>query len=396
MQDWNGNKIPLHAALENANEILEQLDSDNKTTRANHRTIGSISYTTMKEQTRSSKTKIDTLLYIINYSNNDGFAILSADKRLNPIYAIADKGNLNWDDTVENRGLAEFHKMMQASISSRIVGVENVDTPRRWIPENVSFKLKAEDKVLALLWPNVLQWNQHEPYNIFCFDKQGRRALAGCVPISVVQAMSFFDTPSSWDGERLIWRSIKKGNDNEVLARLIRKLGNKDLLDVEYGTVWNGGSSAYTSNVKRTLEAMGYVCGSYGNFTDGLCRERLKGSIKDPKNRGPFLMSALPEGESYGHSWVIDGYIRNSIYIHRNEDSDPDNYYLWDYDYTLFHCVWGWSNGQSNGYFYWDVNLRNFSGSADAVGSADDKNRTDIGYNFNQRVRCLLDFYPKK
>lgn len=36
---------------------------------------------------------IDTLLYFVNFADNQGFAVVAADKRTSPILALIDKGN---------------------------------------------------------------------------------------------------------------------------------------------------------------------------------------------------------------------------------------------------------------------------------------------------------------
>lgn len=71
--------IPLNEALSNADKILSILDeNDSINTKTSGRTVKNISYKTFnKFKSKSANMGIpDTLLYIVNYDNNKGFAIL--------------------------------------------------------------------------------------------------------------------------------------------------------------------------------------------------------------------------------------------------------------------------------------------------------------------------------
>ncbi|MBP3227945.1 MAG: Spi family protease inhibitor [Bacteroidaceae bacterium] len=40
---------------------------------------------------------IDTLFYIVNFADDEGFALIAADKRTEPVYALVDQGNYDFD-----------------------------------------------------------------------------------------------------------------------------------------------------------------------------------------------------------------------------------------------------------------------------------------------------------
>ncbi|MFR6556742.1 MAG: Spi family protease inhibitor [Alistipes putredinis] len=49
--------------------------------------------------TRSEATAdVEDLLYIVNFENEAGYAILGADDRLEPVYAVVDEGSLTTED----------------------------------------------------------------------------------------------------------------------------------------------------------------------------------------------------------------------------------------------------------------------------------------------------------
>ena len=53
---------------------------------------------------------IDTLLYFVNFADNQGFAVVAADKRTSPILALIDKGNYKAKDLAQedNPGFLSF------------------------------------------------------------------------------------------------------------------------------------------------------------------------------------------------------------------------------------------------------------------------------------------------
>ena len=59
--------------------------------------------------------------YLVNYADDAGFALLSADSRLRPIYAISDEGSMSFSDTTYNKGLALFARGVEAEIRGIVV-----------------------------------------------------------------------------------------------------------------------------------------------------------------------------------------------------------------------------------------------------------------------------------
>ena len=47
-------------------------------------------------------------IYLINYADNSGFALIGANKEAYDIYAISDEGRLNTTDTIGNEPLKVF------------------------------------------------------------------------------------------------------------------------------------------------------------------------------------------------------------------------------------------------------------------------------------------------
>lgn len=89
--------IPLSEALGNLESMMNEMGMDN--TRALQRgrwTVQRIPMSAFKPQTRSGgETEVGDAIYVVNFDNDEGFAILSADDRLpDDVIAVSSRGNL--------------------------------------------------------------------------------------------------------------------------------------------------------------------------------------------------------------------------------------------------------------------------------------------------------------
>ena len=96
--------VPVEQALEDLQGLLEAIDApaeDGAVTRSGGiRRVKNV--TTVSPEalspggTRSEATAdVEDLLYIVNFENEAGYAILGADDRLEPVYAVVDEGSHN-------------------------------------------------------------------------------------------------------------------------------------------------------------------------------------------------------------------------------------------------------------------------------------------------------------
>ena len=79
----NPHAVPVEQALEELQSVLEEIDTPAED--------GAV--------TRSEATAdVEDLLYIVNFENEAGYAILGADDRLEPVYAVVDEGSLTTEE----------------------------------------------------------------------------------------------------------------------------------------------------------------------------------------------------------------------------------------------------------------------------------------------------------
>ena len=359
------------SAIAISNQAIRAI-SENSETRSSQseRQVNSVKLINLASNvgTRSqSGNAIKTSLYFINYKDNKGFTIVSSDKRLRPLYAVSDTGNITISDTITNKSLALFfhgvERDMQSAVSDTLQlsysnGKTSVVTPQ----------------VKPLIWRVPRQWGQKEPYNTYCFTKKGEKALVGCLAVACGLVMSYYEWPTYIDGKYIGWHGMKKYTFDHDIDYVFGRLGEAEQLDMLYGKKI---SVAYMDNVSRTFTRMGYYAPEeLKDFSENTICEKLKN--RDSEGYGPIIVCGRKASGS-GHAWVIDGYCTNVI------DNNNDNIL---YNTILFHCVWGW-NGDNNGYFY--LNNGYLGGQAMLFAGGDNgntatNNYTDLQYIANFRV----------
>lgn len=114
----NANKVTVREALSRADGYFNAFNKQTGTrSSVSGRKVKSIEAVRSQATTRSYGSDIpDTLYYIINYADDSGFAVMSADKRTVPLYAISEDGRFDLNDTVYNKGLALFVHGMENDI----------------------------------------------------------------------------------------------------------------------------------------------------------------------------------------------------------------------------------------------------------------------------------------
>ncbi len=325
----NPYRVSLTDALKNADALLGEL-GEGETTRSVERKVESVEYYS-RPGTRALGG--DTLLYLVNYADDAGFALLSADSRLRPIYAISDEGSMSFSDTTYNKGLALFARGVEAELAS----LPSIQLPIDSLPEgpiiNPEGTVTLTSQKSPMLGYHQSRWYQRNPYNIYCFTNDGRQAVVGCAAIAVGQIMSYYQHPTSYAGYMFDWEGMNAGTNLENIARLVQLLGNADNLRMNYGV---SSSGAAPSRIAPTFNNMGYENPGYlAPFNENAVKTNLV-------ENGPVFVGGYNSEE--GHAWVIDGY-KQYIYLNLGTGFKT-------YDDVLFHCVWGWGES-SNGYFYW-------------------------------------------
>lgn len=321
--------------------------------------------------TRSGATIESSILHVINFANQNGYAILSADDRIpDDIIAILDEGNTcienficndedmlmptDDDDTsaelyyewISQGGIAkaavkqEIDKKCLRYAENKICNDEEAFIINNEMYEDYSWI--TTDKVEHCKM--VTKWHQDAPFNKYCPYvglKKEEQAPAGCIPVAIAQILAYHNYPSyTFNGVAISYSALKKeyynynNTDKDMAGLLLYAIG--DLCNVHYGKMGDKPFGlAFPWNAVECLEKLEYqnVKLSYGYHT-----EEIMNSIN---RKCPVIISAI-SGAVQGHAWVIDAYIRMRY----------ENIYTGDIarNGLLFHCNWGWG-GKCNGYF---------------------------------------------
>ena len=341
-------KIPLREAIGNAERAMRLIEGGRST---RSRTLGKVEYIS-SAATRSGSP--DTLFYVVNFSGDNGFAVLSADRRLPDVYAISDEGHLDMNDTVHNKGLGLFFSGLPASVPP--IGIDTTVYEPLYPP---SYEKDNSYRIDPMFDGNVRRWHQGSPFNLMCPIKyvmteqfevwKEERSDVGCVPLSTAMIMSYYEWPKVYNRVEFNWSVIKTINPTMDATSADQVNGvQKRLLDL---LAWLGDQDNYASmqspyaterlvepKYKDVFQKYGYR--RPADFED-FSNSGLKAMIDQRK---PVLIYGN------GHMWVVDGL----IYDADVEVVNPGGMNYWKRgEGLMFHLVWGWG-GEANGYFRFD------------------------------------------
>lgn len=307
------------------------------------------------ETTRSGET-VEPYFHIFNFGDNEGFAIMSGDNRVEPLLAFTFKGELTPETEINNPGFEiAYSKMEEYYIARTMIDPSIPIPPEVPLPDPIH---TIEFMEMPLGHCQV-QWGQGYPYNRYCTIQPGDiPTYTGCVATAVAQIMSIYKYPSSytkhypnnhtyyfnWEEMNLYTNNTNSNpfkNDStkyDQIAHLMRQLGNNNNLNMTYS---GNGSSCTPNNIPRTLRNFGYTNGGrkIPYQTDSVVLELQQGY--------PVLLGGRKENA--GHRWLGHGLMTYSISLPYADLfggiawTEPTNVY-----YIL--CNWGW-DGDKDGYF---------------------------------------------
>ena len=344
------NKVSLKQALLYAENSINGI---NPTTRSAERKVKSTEIYVAKPATRSAEDG-EVSFYLINYEDNEGYAMVSTDSRATPVYAYSDEGNLTPYDLENNPGLQIF---MEGTIENYQIEVAGLgdrepinrpdstlgDIPMPMVEYNGGsyyLGITTEDIIKnPLLTTN---WHQNAPYGNDCPN-----GIGGCAPLAAAQIMAYHKYPEQFDGHIYNWDAmtaipeLSPGSTGAIAAaELIYDIAKAA------GAVYNTWTTdIYTTHqIRNAIWFFSYNCSEPLSYNE----ESIIGNIN---NEQPILIVGFDDrGE--GHAWVIDGYRRNDVHYTYYYIDTPDVVYDTRVHTiaTYFHCNLGWG-GDSNGYY---------------------------------------------
>jgi hypothetical protein len=393
--------------MEQANWVIDFLNGESSLKSGSNRRISSISALVSDNKSVALKSSDltdieipDTLAYIANFGDDLGFAIISADTRIDePLFAFTGSGSLA--DSIDNPGVIIFLQHLEDYMVNSIVEAEHQqDSLLSSILEKLDIESGTKStsieeakaaaragrrpvvttEILNHVTPLVpVEWGQRVPFNNNlehrnCSDTGNGRVRVGCVAVATAQIMSRWQHPSSINGYSFNWTELNKytgGNPSSYpstaiyhidgaspniknqVANLMKQIGNG--VGMSHGC---DASGAYTENAISFLNKHGFsvkmtlMSASNMKTTGVLESYNSASAIASMNRREPLIMEGCSGKTDYKflgitvktthngcHTWVIDGHLKRRI--------TTDGVHV-DTDYI--HNNWGWYGGY-NGYY---------------------------------------------
>ena len=366
----SSNKISKQEAIDMAEEIATDINTPGYS-RAAARTVDRTNISVISAPNSRSGLN-DTLIYLINYTDDQGFAAISAIKCESPILAVIDEGNYQAVKDAENPG---FNMFMDMAIEYVVHENEEYSKPlSRGTSDDIvpftEFKTVVDTTYKSIQAPKLgnRNWGQGGTEGSLCPNK-----IAGCGPVAIAMVLSYYKTPS-WigytypnadiEGEDLNWDLINNHLPDSVgtcyncsyathktIARILREIGHR--ADTEYKTESSSTSDANTKKILQKYLPTKQI-GGYSDFNDNGVKSAITDGLALILGRHGTYSSSKFKEDGGGHGWVADGY----RFVTRNIRSyeKKANEVIWTLVKTetrterLLHFNWGW-NGTGNGYY---------------------------------------------
>lgn len=378
----------LQVALDGI-KILEGRNIQTRSQQLVHRELdltNGVSYI-VNHKTRSSETASgnDTLMYVFNFMNDKGFAIVSANPNTDGLLAVTESGHYDSEARNSNSGFGLFMDMAEEYVRNSTRGV---DTTKHDVLHMMEDYRMVYDTIESQVGPLVhLCWGQDNCYGQYCPNQ-----TSGCAITAAAMAMAYFKYPAgmtfTYSGrdmnyQSFDWDDIQRHyscrgtfdlcyayNQDSVhnsIGRLCRQLG--ELADASYNIneIGPNETKCNSNDIRRAIETLGYHVGSITQYSP-LC-------IKNNLTSTRLMIMFGHDQNNKGHAWLAEGY--HYVKYIQYEEQTLDYGLTWTMvprsrriEETMLNYInWGW-NGDNNGYFndgVFDVSGFNY-------------NTTSIGY----------------
>ena len=400
-------------ALEIAQNAISILDKNGQQTRS-----GSSRSVDFKEQaiticagnkisTRSSGSNgNDTLMYVFNYTDNNGFAVVSADKGTEGLIAVIESGHYDPSDTTDTG----FRRYMTAAKYYILANQAIKETEPNRAPKGFYFEFDTIGVVnisprITVKWGQYCHEAQYCPYHI-----------SGCSNTAAAMIMSYFEYPSvleitynqrnyymtlNWSGMKSY---INRFDNNPVSTSNIHDIDtciNVDHKKVGYlcrELAYRSCSYFFPEYTSGNIEFMRDALISLDYIVDNVTSYQYlvnTNTIANHLSNGKLIYMGGETVYGIGHAWVIDGYhgytVHSQYYEYDIMNGIPGPAILMDEQFITYrynHINWG-LDGINNGYFADGVfsyygDAYSYDGSGTYVDSTSNDNTitlNNFGYN---------------
>ena len=307
-----------------AQESISLLSS--KTTRglAPNRTID-VSQTKVitRPVTRGGSTMNDTVIYVFNFRDNKGFALVSASLATDGLLAITEKGNYDPNQPTDIEGFNEFVEWAGQYV--RVASLERALKP------NPNDPVLYKDSVIVTYAPAYFSsyeppytpynWGLDTPEGDFCSN-----GFAGCANVAIGEVMIFYSYPDSiqltYPGadksvQELNWQNIQNhvpGNPTSLcgdtvthyaIARLERQIGYLTNSSYYYNYNSDPETSTDRDDIIPALDVLNISHGIWSNYKNSIVKYNMSiGNL--------YIVCGWRNNSTVGHAWVLDHLIEKT------------------------------------------------------------------------------------
>lgn len=288
--------------------------------------------------TRGGDFVYDTLAYILNRGDGEGFIVVSSDNRVFPVLAYSETGTFSYKESMEDPVYANFISRLDGYLKS----AENKDSVIE-VPDDYLLRCVIHREVVDS------SWHQLSPYNKYVV-KYNPNCPVGCVAIATAQAMLHCKDEVVYGDRTYDFKEIR-----EVLSE--NRLPGESSLTMDYDTAMD--KIAYllyqigmsTKMIYHPIHGSGTTLEKAMSLLDSLnynVRNQRKIDFVDSIVVNYLLNddiiciggTGIVNGGEIKHAWIIDGC---SFCWKENRPKSG-------VQYIFLHCNWGWG-GKSNGYY---------------------------------------------
>jgi len=277
-----------------------------------------------------------------------GWLLMASDQSSRPVIGFSLEG----DFSAPSADPLDARYAMLKSYSDQIRfndGTKSLNTDPRWSPDYDYSKEETKGSTVNVTPFMTVTWNQGKGWNRFCPEDAGGpdgHAYAGCVAVSMAQAMSVYGIPATGTGSNSYlhpvygtlyvdfsaaeyrWNEMSASVPDDNNAMLIYHCGVA--VSMDFGP--DGSGTRTTAPASSALK-------NYFSYSQRIVWNKRLTNAEEWRallNKNllagrPIIYSGLPPVGSSGHAFNIDGVYKSEYY----------------------HLNWGWS-GSNNGYYTLD------------------------------------------
>ncbi len=352
-------------ALSSAIEFMNSFSEKKQTKSNTEYIIQSVDYIFSKNSKTKAKQK-DLFCYLFNFKNNNGYVVISSDKRLNnTVFLASETGNLSMKDIENIKGPLElifdyiYRYHLNQTVNKTILS--KADDGNYYNIETITSIHTKEPLIYT-------KWGQGNPYNYY-FGANSNINM-GCTAVAVGQILAYYKKPSliNIDGfnHYINWDIIS----NQVYTENYPFLTNLSdewkmsvssflyligkLIGINYDNQETGATITQVKNAFRSL-------GSNYSYSDNYSTTKIISSLN--KNNPVYIRANDSNGYG-GHAWIIDGYKDLTLSVttyDENGDIIENTFQNNDYNYVVerkyWHCNFGWSGLDNGDYQYYNMSI---------------------------------------